>query len=142
MREIKFRAWNLTENRFLTTEELIYRIEVEAKRQLRLDNSLISLNGKPDPSDEIIFQQYTGLKDKNGIEIYEGDIIIFDNSDIGGQRYKGVVEWNTDPTLDGLCFGLFIPPKFGGKSGWLRCDFLGELEVVGNVFEGTGHINE
>ena len=142
MREIKFRAWNLTENRFLTTEELIYRIEVEAKRQLRLDNSLISLNGKPDPSDEIIFQQYTGLKDKNGIEIYEGDIIIFDNSDIGGQRYKGVVEWNTDPTLDGLCFGLFIPPKFGGKSGWLRCDFLGELEVVGNVFEGTGHTNE
>ena len=142
MRKIKFRAWNLTENRFLTTEELIYRIEVEAKRQLRLDNSLISLNGKPDPSDEIIFQQYTGLKDKNGIEIYEGDIIIFDNSDIGGQRYKGVVEWNTDPTLDGLCFGLFIPPKFGGKSGWLRCDFLGELEVVGNVFEGTAHINE
>ena len=43
MREIKFRAWNLTENRFLTTEELIYRIEVEAKRQLRLDNSIISL---------------------------------------------------------------------------------------------------
>ena len=89
------------------------------------------------PSGQFELMQYTGLKDKNGVEIYEGDIIIFDDSDIGGQRYKGIVEWNTDPTLDGLCFGLFIPPKFGGKSGWLRCDFLGELEVVGNIFEGV-----
>ncbi len=54
---------------------------------------------------------------------------------IGGQRHKGIVEWNTDPTLDGLCFGLFIPPRFEGKSGWLHCDFLGELEVIGNIFE-------
>ncbi len=82
-------------------------------------------------------QQYTGLKDKNGVEIYEGDKIIFDNSDIGGQRYKGIVEWNVDPTLDGPCFGLFIPPDIHGFSGWLSTDFLGDLEVVGNIFEGA-----
>jgi len=105
------------------------------------------------PSGQFELMQYTGLKDKNGVEIYEGDIIISDNSDIGGQRYKGVVEWNTDPILsedstfnrfDGLCFGLFIPSNWEGSrtsyppvSGWLRCDFLGELEVIGNIFEGV-----
>jgi adenine specific DNA methylase Mod len=76
-------------------------------------------------------QQYIGLKDNNGVEIYEGDRIIFDNKDIGGQRHEGIVEWNSDQLLDNLCWGLWVP-----KKGWLHCDFLGSLEVVGNVFEG------
>ncbi len=122
MREIKFRAWNTRRKEMEMIDDLYWFEENQCHH-----------NGDND----YVLQQYTGLKDRNGVEIYEGDKIIFDNSDIGGQRYKGIVEWNTDPTLDGLCFGLFIPPKFEGKSGWLSCDFLGELEVVGNIFEGV-----
>ncbi len=128
MREIKFRVWNKNRNMFIIDGMNPKEIQDDATQSAEL----------PMMTDEdCVWQQYTGLKDKNGVEIYEGDKIIFDNSDIGGQRYKGIVEWNTDPTLDGLCFGLFIPPKFEGKSGWLSCDFLGELEVVGNIFEGV-----
>jgi len=128
MREIKFRVWNKNRNMFIIDGMTPKEIQDDATQSAEL----------PMMTDEdCVWQQYTGLKDKNGVEIYEGDKIIFDNSDIGGQRYKGIVEWNTDPTLDGLCFGLFIPPKFEGKSGWLSCDFLGELEVVGNIFEGV-----
>ena len=121
MREIKFRVWNRHNEKFR------YFDLFEINKGL-----LCSIDEEDD-----IAQQYTELKDKDGVEIYEGDIIIFDNSDIGGQLYRGIVEWNTDPTLDGLCFGLFIPPKFEGKSGWLHCDFLGDLEVIGNIFEGV-----
>ena len=87
-------------------------------------------------------QQYTGLIDKNGVEIYEGDKIIFDNSDIGGEVYNGVVEWNTDQTLGGIGLGLWIPSvSFDGhfyqRAGWLATDFLGSIEVIGNIFEAV-----
>lgn len=121
MREIKFRFWSRRNEKFIYCD------------LFRINRGVLS---SVDEEDHIL-QQYTGLKDKNGVEIYEGDKIIFDNSDIGGQRYKGIVEWNTDPTLDGPCFGLFIPPDIHGFSGWLSTDFMGDLEVIGNIFEGV-----
>ena len=117
MREIKFRAWNTR----LKTMEMIDDLYWFEENQCHY-------NGDYD----YVIQQYTGLKDKNEVEIYEGDRIIFDNSDIGGQRHEGVVEWNSDQSLDNLCWGLWIPNK-----GWLHCDFLGDLEVIGNIFEGV-----
>ena len=67
MREIKFRAWDNVQEVMLPVENIDFR------------NDLITLNeddnSLTDTFEMITLMQYTGMKDKNGKEIYEGDIV-------------------------------------------------------------------
>lgn len=71
-REIKFRAWFEERKRFLDTDEWYMGA---------LGSKYLSYAVKPYNKNDIIVEQYTGLRDKNGKEIYEGDIMRYDAID-------------------------------------------------------------
>ncbi len=122
-REIKFRAWDKRQKRMIGWDEMIG----ESVMQFVTVQSFKGLVAS------VELMQYTGLKDKNGVEIYEGDICIIWNASNTKvvDSYTGAVEipdgkWTL--VRDGketTMFGISIFCKPGSKQSF---------EVIGNIY--------
>lgn len=64
-------------------------------------------------------------------DIYEGDIIELDSTEIGGKKVIGEVAFNNDPTLSRLEWGLWVIPS----GGYMATDFTGRIKILGNKFQ-------
>jgi len=106
-RELKFRAWDTT-----------YGIMLDS------DSSSISYIFALAKKDNFTVLQYTGLKDKNGVEIYEGDIVKAYSEDFENENFFGKV------IFDKGCFLTWIN-KNDIRGVWSGDD----IKVIGNIFE-------
>lgn len=125
---LRFRVWIKTEKRMIEIDDLLdidYENEVVTTQQVYFENGL------PDDRDldnfvfeEIELMQSTGLKDKNGKEIFEGDVVKMAKDVYSEPTYYEVVRHY------GGAYRL--ESKQHGCELWLRHT---GCEVVGNVYE-------
>ena len=111
-REIKFRAWHKGKMYPYT------HVAVYANVGSVCDDREFGIGGSS--SEEVVLMQYTGLKDKNGVEIYEGDIVLTG-------KYPAVVEYQ------GTQFTVYR------DGAWCRHLNPDIEEVIGNIHEEQGN---
>ena len=118
MREIKFRAWDKSHLR------MCYVVSLNCYRNK--DHVIKPIKESYEPyvmkSEELEIMQYTGLKDKSGIEIYEGDIVEFLDE-------KPIIEYHDEH----CSYGAWAKSVWGYK--FVSMQVLASYEIIGNIHQ-------
>lgn len=119
MREIKFRAWdNVKEQMYFVGEEEDVAFEIVGGKFVGYD-AREEFDAPCFKMEHLEVMQYTGLKDKNGVEIYEGDII------------KGLHDFGPGGMVERIAEVHFHETQGYQWNYW----DLETIQVVGNIYE-------
>jgi hypothetical protein len=152
MREIKFRAWDKDTGKPIMSDEIPLSGE---------PSECLEIGGQ----DWIIVEQYTGLKDGNGVEIFEGDIVKFFSKSYG--VFSAPIRWHVEKGMLAVCTHGGWGDGFEAKqiempqrewdrkhdpchcdgamyTAWYRPlgDNLDKIEVIGNIHENPELLEE
>jgi len=130
-REIKFRAWRTDEKYMVTSDvgALTALRNCYGNKGLAEQAGFSNIDNQPNPN-KFILMQYTGRKDINDKEIFEGDIVSFDDCTSTESGYCergciGVVEWCNETV------SFEVSNRLSAES----YEVLDECVIIGNIYE-------
>ena len=151
MREIKFRAWFSKQQKMVNVEEMeIYNggVTVKAKTDWEKGGWYTQLRGATNRKTvalgstrqvpRVILMQYIGVKDKNGVDVYDGDIVQVKADDY--ELVISEVKWGE------VEYPAFDLPKYDGYgmnafAAIYHSDPKETIEVIGNIYENPDLIS-
>jgi len=118
MREFRFRVWDKSRGKFHNSGNL--HVQVSPYGQLCWSFGMNCEPIPPNEADNWVLMQYTGLKDKNGVEIYEGDVLSIEG-------FAVEVLWEQERAK--------FSTQRNGSSFFSFSDNARFAEVIGNIYE-------
>ncbi len=142
MREIKFRVWDIKNKCWCRPEIEFIPYQCSDNKDMYLD---IKWGEETGPKEQdYVFCQFTGLKDKNGKEIYEGDILTSENYPFDEGNYLIEVSFDT-----GTFFGYVVMTKKGSENvagraegNSINPEEFSNFEIIGNIYENPNLLNK
>lgn len=135
-REIKFRIWDSVHNKIIYLKDMVsfeYDNGFDVY-ELYFEENNLRCRGYDDFDDDfggtivnetdLPIMEYTGLKDKNGVEVYEGDKVMFDYEWTKPDEI-GVITWNKDTASF----------QIKGHIPSSSMKHLDRMKVIGNIYE-------
>jgi uncharacterized phage protein (TIGR01671 family) len=113
MREIKFRAWEKNLKEIIPIDSINF------------EHKIVNMTSAWRFFNEVELMQFTGFKDENGKEIFEGDIV----EQLDEMRYESITG------IVRFLEGTFYIVAIDDKEAWSIFNEVGHNTVLGNIYE-------